>query len=170
MRKLTNPWEKTSGYNCFGCAPNNQAGVKMEFYENGDEILSIWKPQPQFQGWFNTLHGGIQSVLLDEICAWVVVYKLETTGVTSKMETRFRKAVSTNDNYVILRASIQEQKRNIITIKAELCNECGDICTEAICSYFTFSKEKAQEMNFRTAIASEEDKTIEEIIRSLDLL
>lgn len=60
------------GYNCFGCAPNNEAGVKMEFYEDGDEVISIWKPQPQFQGWIDTLHGGIQAVLLDEICAWVV--------------------------------------------------------------------------------------------------
>lgn len=58
------------GYNCFGCAPNNEAGVKMEFYEDGDEVISIWKPQPQFQGWIDTLHGGIQAVLLDEICAW----------------------------------------------------------------------------------------------------
>ena len=47
------------GYNCFGCAPNNEAGVKMEFYEDGDEVISIWKPQPQFQGWIDTLHGGI---------------------------------------------------------------------------------------------------------------
>ena len=90
MRKLTNPWESLSGYNCFGCAPHNGAGVKMEFYEDGDEIVSVWQPKSQFQGWLNTLHGGIQSVLIDEICAWVVLCKLQTTGVTSKMETRFR--------------------------------------------------------------------------------
>jgi uridine kinase len=28
----------------------------MEFYEDGDEVISIWKPQPQFQGWIDTLH------------------------------------------------------------------------------------------------------------------
>ena len=26
------------GYNCFGCSPDNEAGVRMEFYEDGDEI------------------------------------------------------------------------------------------------------------------------------------
>ena len=150
MRKLTNPWESLSGYNCFGCAPHNGAGVKMEFYEDGDEIVSVWQPKSQFQGWLNTLHGGIQSVLLDEICAWVVLCKLQTTGVTSKMETRFRKAVSTTDTYVVLRASIEEQKRNIISIKGTLYNEQGELCTEAVCTYFTFSKEKSKEMNFKT--------------------
>ena len=70
MKKIINPWKGMEGYNCFGCAPNNEAGVKMEFYEDGDEVISIWKPQPQFQGWIDTLHGGIQAVLLDEICAW----------------------------------------------------------------------------------------------------
>ena len=168
MRKLTNPWETLSEYHCFGCAPHNSAGVKMEFYENGDEIVSIWKPQPQFQGWLNTLHGGIQSVLLDEICAWVVLYQLQTTGVTSKMETRFRKAVSTQDKYLILKASIVEQRRNLITINALLYNQAGVICTEATCTYFTFSKEKSKEMFFRECTPFGSDLTLEEIVKNSD--
>ena len=117
MKKIINPWKGMEGYNCFGCAPNNEAGVKMEFYEDGDEVISIWKPQPQFQGWIDTLHGGIQAVLLDEICAWVVLRKLQTTGVTSKMETRYMKPVNTNDSHIVLKASIKERKRNIVFVE-----------------------------------------------------
>ena len=106
MKKIINPWKGMEGYNCFGCAPNNEAGVRMEFYEDGEEIVSIWKPRPEYQGWIDTLHGGIQAVLLDEICAWVVLRKLQTTGVTSKMETRYRKPIDTKDSHVVLRASI----------------------------------------------------------------
>lgn len=137
------------GYNCFGCAPNNEAGVKMEFYEDGDEVVSIWKPRPEYQGWIDTLHGGIQAVLLDEICAWVILRKLQTTGVTSKMETRYRKSVMTTETQVTLRASIREQKRNIVIVEARLYNQNGELCTEAVCTYFTFPHEKAvQEMHF----------------------
>lgn len=150
MKKIINPWKGIEGYNCFGCAPDNEAGVKMEFYEDGDEIVSIWKPRSEYQGWLNTLHGGIQAVLLDEICAWVVARKLQTTGVTSKMETRYRKSVSTLDSHVVLRASIREQKRNIVAIDARLYNAAGELCTEAVCTYFTFPREKAEkEMYFR---------------------
>ena len=70
MEKIINPWEGMEGYFCFGCAPNNESGLKMEFYEDGDEIVSKWVPEARFQGWLNTLHGGIQATLLDEICAW----------------------------------------------------------------------------------------------------
>ena len=113
MKKIINPWKDLEGYNCFGCAPNNEAGVRMEFYEDGDEIVSIWKPRPEYQGWIDTLHGGIQAVLLDEICA------------------------------------IKEIKRNIVIIEAKLYNKDNEVCTEAVCTYFTFSQEKAKsEMHF----------------------
>ena len=115
MKKIINPWKGLKGYYCFGCSPENPMGVKMEFYEDGDEIVSFWKPKPEYQGWLDSLHGGIQAVLLDEICAWVIVRKLQTTGVTSKMETRYRKSISTNDTLLEIRASIQEQKRNYYT-------------------------------------------------------
>ena len=135
MKKIINPWKDLEGYNCFGCAPNNESGVKMEFYEDGDEVVSM-----------------------DEICGWVVVRKLQTSGVTSKMETRFRKPVSTTDSHVVLRASIREQKRNIVIIDAKLYNEAGEVCSEAVCTYFTFPKEKAeQEMHFHHCDVEKEE-------------
>lgn len=149
MKKIINPWENLVGYSCFGCAPDNEAGLKMEFYEEGEEVVSFWKPQPQFQGWIDTLHGGIQSVLLDEICGWVVFCKLQTTGVTSKMEIRYMKPVSTADKQITLRANLVERKRNIVLIEARLYNTAEELCTKALCTYFTFSPEKArEEMHF----------------------
>lgn len=146
------------GYNCFGCAPKNEAGVKMEFYEDGDEVVSIWKPRPEYQGWIDTLHGGIQAVLLDEICAWVILRKMQTTGVTSKMETRYRKSVATTDSHVMLRAHIKEVKRNIVLVEATLYNKDNEVCTEALCTYFTFPQEKAkEEMNFLACDVEKEE-------------
>lgn len=148
MKKIINPWAGIEGYNCFGCAPGNESGVKMEFYEDGDEIVSIWKPEARFQGWLNTLHGGIQAVLLDEICAWVIARKLQTSGVTSKMETRYMKSVSTQDSHLTLRASIQEIKRNLVLVEARLYNSADELCTKAVCTYFTFPREKAEKEMF----------------------
>lgn len=138
------------GYNCFGCSPTNEYGLKMEFYEDGDEVVSVWKPDGHYQGFLHTLHGGVQSVLLDEICGWTVFRKLQTAGMTSKMETRFRKAVSTDCAQVVLRASLREQRRNLAFVEARLYNDKGELCTEALCTYFTFPPEKAvREMYFR---------------------
>ncbi len=161
MEKLLNPWKDMEGYCCFGCAPQNESGLKMEFYEDGDEIVSFWKPEPQYQGWLNTLHGRIQAVLLDEICEWVVICKLQTTEVTSKMETRYLKPVSTLEEKLTLKASIREQKRNIILIDTALYNEAGECCTKALCTYFAFPQEKArQEMYFRECHTEKETEGI----------
>lgn len=42
MQKIINPWKETEGYNCFGCSPGNPAGLHMDFYEDGDEIVCRW--------------------------------------------------------------------------------------------------------------------------------
>ena len=165
MKKIINPWDKLAGYYCFGCSPANEYGVKMEFYEDGDEVVSVWEPDPHYQGFLHTMHGGVQSVLLDEICGWTVFRKLQTAGMTSKMETRFRKAVSTDCGYLLLRASLREQKRNLALVEARLYNDRGELCTEALCTYFTFPKEKAErEMYFRCCEVAAEEVSLDDLI------
>lgn len=138
-----------SGYNCIGCSPDNPFGLHLHFYEDRDDIVSTWKPSGNYQGWLNTLHGGIQALLLDEVCGWVITRKLQTAGVTSKMETRYKRPVSTLDTELTVRAHIREQRRNIVVIDATLADSTGTICTEATCTYYAFSKEKAQsDMHF----------------------
>ena len=73
MKRIKSPWIGKKEYYCFGCCPDNKDGIRMQFYADGDEVVSVWKPQRQFQGWVDTLHGGIQAVMLDEICAWAVM-------------------------------------------------------------------------------------------------
>ena len=135
----------TEGYNCFACCPTNETGLHMEFYEDGDDIVSYWKPEARFQGWINTMHGGMLALLLDEICGWVVTRKLQTTGVTSKMETQYLKPVHTTEEQISIRARVTKQMRNIAFIEAELFNSAGELCTKALCTYFCASKEKAKE-------------------------
>lgn len=149
MKRILNPWEGMPGYNCIGCSPDNPFGLHLHFFEDGDDIVSKWKPNGNYQGWLNTLHGGIQALLLDEVCGWVITRKLQTAGVTSKMETRYKRPVSTLDAELTVRAHIREQRRNIVVIDATLADSTGTICTEATCTYFAFPKEKAQrDMHF----------------------
>ena len=70
MKKIINPWEGLDGYMCFGCAPSNPMGLHMEFYEDGDDIVAYWEPEAHYQGWLNTLHGGILTTLMDELAGW----------------------------------------------------------------------------------------------------
>ena len=168
MKKILNPWTGVDGYMCFGCAHGNLSGVKMDFYADGSDVISVWKPEARFQGWLHTLHGGIQAVLLDEICGWLTISQCQTVGVTSKMETRYSKPISTDEPYLIIRARLKERRRNILLIEAEIYNRTNEICSSAICTYFTLPPEKAKlEMNFTEVKLSSEEISLEELIRPL---
>lgn len=167
MKKIINPWRNKEEYFCFGCCKDNHSGVKMDFYADGDDVVSYWKPEDRFQGWIDTLHGGIQAVLLDEICGWVVMHKMQTSGMTTKMELRYKRAVSSSDSYLILRAKVKDVRRNLVTVEATLSNSVGELCSEALCTYFTFPQEKAEEMGFFGLILEDTDLSEQEIIAKL---
>lgn len=152
MKKIINPWVDLidEGYNCFACAPNNPYGLKMEFWEDGDDIVSYWTPGDNYQGWLKTLHGGIQATLIDEMGGWVVARKLQTSGMTTNLNVRYRRPISTGENVTIeARARIREQKKMFVTIDVTLSVK-GRVCSEAELTYYCFSKEKAiKEFHFR---------------------
>ena len=145
MKRIINPWRGMDGYRCFGCDPRSEQGLRMEFYEDGDRIVSRWKPRPEFQGWVDTLHGGIQATLADEISSWVVFRKFQTSGVTSRMEVRYLKPIHTSEDHITLQATVVRQRRNIVDIEVKILNSQDRLCTEALCIYFLFPKEKAHE-------------------------
>ena len=148
MRKIRNPWLGKEGYDCFGCSPDNPIGLKMEFYEDGEDIVCYWKPSEHYQGWVESLHGGIQATLMDECAAWVVSRKLQTTGVTSKLDISYRKPIYTTETHVTVKARLKEMKRNLAFIHISLYNSQDQLCSEADTIYFTFPQEKARQMGF----------------------
>ncbi len=144
MRKLRNPFVKLEGYNCFGCSPDNQSGLRLSFTEEGDELVSRWTPIPGFQGYMNVLHGGIQATLLDEIASWVVYVKLGVAGVTSTLNVRYLKPVYADKGELTIRARLKGQRRNLADIEAKLFDSDQMLCAEAVVTYFTYSSAKSR--------------------------
>jgi uncharacterized protein (TIGR00369 family) len=145
MKKIRNPFVAKEGYNCFGCSPDNKLGLNLTFSEDGDFIVSKWLPKSQFQGWQNVLHGGIQATLLDEIASWLVFIKLNTSGVTSRMDIKLKKPVYTDQGELILKAKLMEMNRNIAVIETWLYNPAMELCTYGLMHYYTFKEEIARE-------------------------
>ena len=148
MKKILNPYLNKEGYNCVCCAPNNPVGLHLEFWEDGEDILTIWNPGENYQGWINTLHGGIISMLMDEVAGWVINRKLQTTGVTMQLNVKYKKPVMTTDSQITVRGHIASLRRNIVTIHLTLENSQGEVCDEGEAIYFTFGPDKAKEMGF----------------------
>jgi len=157
LKKLINPYLGKEGYNCIGCCPTNPIGLHLQFWEDGDDIVTEWSPSKNYQGWVDTLHGGIISTLLDEVAGWVISRKLQTAGMTTSLNVKFIKPVYTTDTKITIRAHIKDRKRNFIIIHVVLANSKGEICDEADATYYAFNKEKAAEMNFNGCKAEGEE-------------
>lgn len=148
MKKILNPYTKIDGYNCFGCSPNNEHGLKMKFFEDGDYVISNWEPIGFMQGYHNVLHGGIQATLMDEIGSWFILVKMKTAGVTSNMNIRYLNPVSVVEGKIKLMASLLQKRRNLVDVYVELFDAKGKLCAKGELTYFTFPSEIARKKLF----------------------
>jgi len=144
MKEINNPWHNHPDHFCIGCDPRNPFSLNMTFFEDGDDVVCNWTPRPEFQGWINVLHGGIQSLMIDETAAWVVTRFGHATGVTSKLECQYKKAININDGPITVRARIKKQMRRIFIIDAEITNSQGEVCTIGQATYYTYSDKQTQ--------------------------
>ncbi|MGQ7871287.1 PaaI family thioesterase [Sunxiuqinia sp. sy24] len=140
MRKIRNP--HLSGdpqlYRCIGCSPHNPVGLNLEFWDDGESIISMWQPRSEFMGWVNVLHGGIQATLLDEIAAWVVYTKCATAGVTAELQVKYLKPLHTNQGEIRIEGKLVEQNKRLAIIHAKLLNDEDELCAEADVKYFIY--------------------------------
>jgi uncharacterized protein (TIGR00369 family) len=148
MRKIHNPFRGREGYHCFGCSPDHLSGLQLSFYEEGDEIITSWEPQSRFEGYQGVLHGGIQATIMDEIASWVVYVKIKVAGVTSGMDVRYHKPVYLKGGPVSVRSKLVKMRRNLADIHVGIYNKENELCSEAMVTYFTFSKEKSEKSFF----------------------
>ena len=184
------------GYNCFGCSPNNPIGAHMRFYDYDPEeiydyVVSVWNPANNFQSWLETLHGGMQATLLDEVCGWVVFEKLKASAVTAKIDIRFIKKISTTGGPLVIRAALQSFKHRIAKVEGQIWAHFDtprqpdkldmllpydqialrepalasyQLCALCNCTYFTFNEEKSKEMGYRAPALGSEDITLEQLV------
>ncbi len=144
MRRIVNPFRATRNDGCFACGARNPCGLQMEFFEDGNEVVSHWTPRPEFMGYGGILHGGIQSTLMDEIAAWAVFVKLRTGGVTQHMSVSFLRPLSTENGGVTVRALMPQADGRTADVPTQLLDADGQLCTEGTVTYRIFSEKLAR--------------------------
>jgi len=147
MRKIVNPFLRirNSEYRCFGCSPDNEIGLQLQFWDTGDEVMATWHPEKRFEGYMGILHGGIQATLLDEIASWTIYTKCRTAGVTSRLNVAYRKPLMIDKGDVTIKARVKDFSGRIAVIACEVYDADMKVCSEAEVSYFCFPDKVARE-------------------------
>ena len=61
---------------CFGCGPSNDKGLRIRSFEEGEDLVCEWKPEPHHLAFDGMLNGGICGALLDCHSNWTAAVHL----------------------------------------------------------------------------------------------
>jgi acyl-coenzyme A thioesterase PaaI-like protein len=86
---------------CFGCGPQNEAGLQLEFQMLPDGRLETrFRPRAIHGGWKGIFHGGLMATLLDEAML-AHLYLRNVHAATAALEVRFAEEVRLGDELVV---------------------------------------------------------------------
>lgn len=132
MKKIHNRFVDIPEYNCYGCAPGNPAGLKLEFYDDEGVFYSKWTPDNNFSGYKDTVHGGVQSAIIDETSAWAVDYYHGFTVVTVNLNVTYHKPLNISSGNILTRVKINAVSRKTVEVYAEILKPDGSAATSGV--------------------------------------
>jgi acyl-coenzyme A thioesterase PaaI-like protein len=129
---------------CFICGLKNPIGLRGGFYEleNG-QLVGIFKPSPEHQGYPNILHGGITTALLDETIGRAIMIKehKDYWGFTAEITVRFRKNIPTNQTLRVI-GCITNDRGRLFEGEGKILLEDGTVAAEGFGKYLKVNLSK----------------------------
>ena len=129
---------------CLVCGMNNPIGVKAFFYETDrEEVIALFTPGEEYQGYPGRLHGGITSGLLDETIGRVIMtrHDADIWYVTLELKTRFRKPIPLGEELRII-GRITREGTHIFEGTGEVVLPSGEIAATGEGKYIRLPPEK----------------------------
>jgi len=99
---------------CFICGLKNHKGLKAAFYETDkDELIAVFKPCQEHQGYPGRLHGGIAAAILDETIGRSVTIGKDADiwGVTLEFSIKFKKPIPLEEELKVVTKLIEDGRR-----------------------------------------------------------
>ena len=134
---------------CIVCGVENAAGLKGRFYElEGDELLGIFTPRVEHQGYPGRLHGGVASMVLDETMGRAVnLEDRDAWGVTLQLSVKYRKPVPLDQDIRVI-ARITKDSGRMFEGTGEIVLEDGTVAVEAHGKYLRLPIDRIVEGGF----------------------
>ncbi|MGI9535062.1 MAG: PaaI family thioesterase [Thermodesulfobacteriota bacterium] len=141
IREVENSFIDFPGNNCFACHPNNNHGLKLNFFANDEtgEVFTKIKPETHFNGFPGILHGGIQCALIDEVAYWAMFDKIRKIGLTAKINLQYLNPVPIGVELEVVAKVTHIQNRKV-TVDTLIRDENSEVLTKADVLYFLPNK------------------------------
>ena len=114
---------------CFVCGIENQYGLQLKVEKDGERgVKTEFVALDRYRGWSNYLHGGIISLIFDELLGWLSFYQ-GYDAMTARFEIRFRKPVPL-DSKLIFTGTLENEVKGLLDIKTLALMEDGTLVAE----------------------------------------
>ena len=115
---------------CFACGEDNPIGLHLHFFWIPDGVLAFFTPKTVHQSYNGRMHGGLITVLLDEIMGNYLFRKEGVPAYTARIDLRFRTPVRIGDT---IRCEGHEVKRKgrLVIMEGVITNPDGAVAAEA---------------------------------------
>lgn len=134
---------------CLVCGKDNPSGLHARFLElEGGQVVGLFTPAEEHQGYPGRLHGGMSSAILDETMGRAInVTDPEAWGVTVGLNVRFRKPVPLGVETRVL-ARITRDASRLFEASGEIVLDDGTVAVEATGTYMRLPIDKIAEGDF----------------------
>lgn len=131
---------------CAVCGMENDLSLKARFYElENDELLGVFTPSEEHQGYPGRMHGGIATAAVDETIGRAInIIHPGTWGVTMSLSVRFRKPVPL-DREMRAIGRITKDSNRVFEGTGEIVLDDGTVAVEASGTYMKLPIEKIAE-------------------------
>jgi len=149
---------------CFVCGLQNAAGLQASFYEvEGDQVVALFKPCEQHQGYHDRLHGGLAAAILDETIGRAMnIGQYEIWGVTVEFQVRYKKPVPLDQELRVV-GRITKQSRRLFEGTGEILLPDGEVAVEASGKYLKLALDEITDFDYQgedwMEVPTEDDPT-----------
>ena len=100
---------------CFVCGIENPHSLKVKVEQVGpNQVKAEFIADDRFRGWSDYLHGGILSLIFDEMLGWLSRY-MGHDAMTARLEMRYRKPVPLGSR-LTFSGALERQVKGILDI------------------------------------------------------
>ncbi len=129
---------------CFVCGGNNDIGLKARFFYDDEKAVTEYTAEKRFEGYYDILHGGITSALLDEVMIKALLAR-DIYAMTVEMTVRFHKAVFIGQR-LSFEGYVTEEKGRLYVTEGRVLNQDREIVATATGKYLSVKKEMKEKL------------------------
>jgi acyl-coenzyme A thioesterase PaaI-like protein len=119
---------------CYGCGPDNPAGLHMRTWRRGDEVYSDVVFAAHHVGAPGLAHGGAVSAACDDLFG-SVLYVVGEPGVTKSLSVKYRLPVRLGENHRVT-ARMERRDGRRLHMVASGVRPDGELCFTARATFY----------------------------------